>query len=181
VLAPCTQKKKTPQQIRNPNSLSHSINFFFKFHTGVFSRHRCDPVSIIDTSSCSSRFLPESWDVNGSIVEIWELRHAASSSLSLSLCTSALPRPSQAKSPYQLGHTVWWESIPNDFTPCFWVSHCLSFFLSSFTAATYIFTAPTCTATIILLEPCALNVEFQHFILRFNKISLLYGYHWKKG
>jgi hypothetical protein len=26
-------------------------------------------------------------------------------------------------------------------------------------------------------NPCALNVEFQHFILRFNKISLLCGYH----
>jgi hypothetical protein len=25
----------------------------------------------------------------------------------------------------------------------------------------------------ISLEPCALNAEFQHFILRFNQISLL--------
>jgi hypothetical protein len=41
--------------------------------------------------------------------------------------------------------------------------------------ATYIFTAPSCTTTIITLEPCALNAEFQHFILRFNKnfLSLL--------
>jgi len=31
----------------------------------------------------------------------------------------------------------------------------------------------TCTSTITTLEPCALNAEFQHFILRFNKISLL--------
>jgi len=50
---------------------------------------------------------------------------------------------------------------------------CLSFFLSASTAATKIFTAPTCTATIIPLELCALNAEIQHFILRFNKISLL--------
>jgi len=42
--------------------------------------------------------------------------------------------------------------------------------MSAFTAATYIFTAPTRTTTIITLEPCALNAEFQHFILRFNKI-----------
>jgi hypothetical protein len=52
----------------------------------------------------------------------------------------------------------------------------LFFFLSASTAATYIFTAPTCTTTIISLEPCALNAEFQHFILRFNKISLLCGH-----
>jgi hypothetical protein len=25
-------------------------------------------------------------------------------------------------------------------------------------------------------EPCALNADFQHFIPKFNKISLLYGY-----
>jgi len=31
----------------------------------------------------------------------------------------------------------------------------------------------TCTTTIITLEPCALNAEFQHFIPRFNQISLL--------
>jgi hypothetical protein len=46
-----------------------------------------------------------------------------------------------------------------------WVSACLSFFLSASTAATYIFTAPNCTTTIINLEPCALNAEYQHFIL----------------
>jgi hypothetical protein len=28
-----------------------------------------------------------------------------------------------------------------------------------------IFTARTCTATIIPLEPCALNAEIQHFVL----------------
>jgi hypothetical protein len=33
----------------------------------------------------------------------------------------------------------------------------LSYFLSASTAATYIFTAPTCTTTIITLEPCALK------------------------
>jgi hypothetical protein len=30
-------------------------------------------------------------------------------------------------------------------------------------------------------EPCALNVEFQHFILRFIKMSLLCGYFVKEG
>ncbi len=40
-----------------------------------------------------------------------------------------------------------------------WDSSCLSFFLTAFSAATYISTAPTCTTTIIILEPCALNVE----------------------
>jgi len=39
------------------------------------------------------------------------------------------------------------------------VSFCLSFFLSTSIAATYIFTPPTCTITIISLEPCALNAE----------------------
>jgi len=53
----------------------------------------------------------------------------------------------------------------------------LSFILSfvfrecATTAATYIFTAPICTTTIITPEPCALKAEFQHFIPRFNKIS----------
>jgi hypothetical protein len=50
-----------------------------------------------------------------------------------------------------------------------WVSSCLSFFLSASAAATYIFTALTCTTTtIISLEPCALDAEFQHFVLRCN-------------
>ncbi len=31
------------------------------------------------------------------------------------------------------------------------------------------------------MEPCALNAVFQNFILRFNKISLLCLYHWKRG
>jgi hypothetical protein len=57
-----------------------------------------------------------------------------------------------------------------------WVSSPLSFSLSTSAAATYIFSIPTCTTTIITLEPCALNVEFQHFILNFNKVSLLCGY-----
>jgi hypothetical protein len=36
--------------------------------------------------------------------------------------------------------------------------------MSASTAATYIFTAPTCTTTIIGLEPCALmNAEYQPF------------------
>jgi predicted naringenin-chalcone synthase len=57
-----------------------------------------------------------------------------------------------------------------------WVSPCLSFFFGASTVAAYIFSAPTCNAIIISLEPCALNADFQHFISRFNKISLLYGY-----
>ncbi len=57
-----------------------------------------------------------------------------------------------------------------------WVSSCLSFFLSAFTAATYIFTAPNCTTTIISLELCALNVDYKHFVLRFIKMSLLCGW-----
>jgi len=44
-----------------------------------------------------------------------------------------------------------------------------------------IFAASTCKATIINLEPCALNADFQHFIPRFNKNSLLYGYPCKQA
>jgi hypothetical protein len=62
-----------------------------------------------------------------------------------------------------------------------WVSSCLSFFLSASTAATYIFTALSCTTTIIPLEPCALNAEFQHFIPRFHKFSLVCRPHSKRG
>jgi len=56
----------------------------------------------------------------------------------------------------------------------------LSLFLSASRAATYIFVAPIYTTTIITLEPCALNAEFQHFIPIFNKISLLCGPHSKR-
>jgi hypothetical protein len=62
-----------------------------------------------------------------------------------------------------------------------WVLSCLSFCLSDSIVATYIFTTPTCTTTIITFKPCALDAKFQHFILRFNKISLLCRYHWKRG
>jgi len=34
----------------------------------------------------------------------------------------------------------------------------------------------SCTTTTVSVKPCALNAEFQHFILRFNKIALLCGY-----
>ncbi len=46
-----------------------------------------------------------------------------------------------------------------------WVSSCLSSLLTASTAATIpcIFTAPTCTTTVITLEPCAWNAKFQHF------------------
>jgi hypothetical protein len=59
------------------------------------------------------------------------------------------------------------------------VSSCLSFFLSASTTATYIFTAPNCTTTIITLEPCASSAEYQgfhtelqDFILRFIKMKI---------
>jgi len=45
------------------------------------------------------------------------------------------------------------------------VSSYPSFFLSASTAATYIFTSPNCITIIISLGPCALNAEFQRFIL----------------
>jgi hypothetical protein len=61
-----------------------------------------------------------------------------------------------------------------------WVLSFLSFFLSATAAATYSFIAPNCTTTIISLEPCALNAEYDHFILRFIKMSLLSGYCWKR-
>jgi hypothetical protein len=53
---------------------------------------------------------------------------------------------------------------------------CIFFFLSITTIVTYVFTNPTSIITIIILKPCALNVEFQHFIFRFNKIPLLCKY-----
>jgi hypothetical protein len=34
-------------------------------------------------------------------------------------------------------------------------------------------TVPTCTATIISLEPCALDADFQHFIFRSNEFPYL--------
>jgi hypothetical protein len=54
------------------------------------------------------------------------------------------------------------------------VNWCLSFFLSASTAATHILTAPNCTTTIISLEPCALNVEYQHFISYSDLLKCLY-------
>jgi hypothetical protein len=56
----------------------------------------------------------------------------------------------------------------------------LSFFLSASTGATYIFTTPTCTATIVTSN-CALAAEFQHFIPRFNKTSLTLQTSLKEG
>jgi hypothetical protein len=62
-----------------------------------------------------------------------------------------------------------------------WDSSYLPFFRSASTAATYIFTAPNCTTTIISLEPCALNAEYQHFIVRFIKISFTLQIPLKEG
>jgi hypothetical protein len=58
---------------------------------------------------------------------------------------------------------------------------CVSSFFSASTVPAYIFTALTSKATIISLEPCALNADFQHFIPRSNKIFLTLWYTWKKG
>ncbi len=49
-----------------------------------------------------------------------------------------------------------------------WVSPFFLFVFSASTAATKILTAPTCTATIIHLEPCALTAEIQYFALSFS-------------
>jgi hypothetical protein len=63
-----------------------------------------------------------------------------------------------------------------------WVSSCLSFFLERLHCLLHdIFNAPTWTTTIIILKPCALYAEFQHFILRFSKISLLLQILLKEG
>jgi hypothetical protein len=56
-----------------------------------------------------------------------------------------------------------------------------SLFLGASTAATYIFTAFICRTIIIVLEPCALNAEFQHFIPRFNKNFLTLRIPLKEG
>jgi hypothetical protein len=45
----------------------------------------------------------------------------------------------------------------------------------------HIFIAPTCTITIITLKPYALNVEFHHFISRFNKIFITLQIPLKEG
>jgi hypothetical protein len=54
-------------------------------------------------------------------------------------------------------------------------------FLSASIATTYIFTALNCTITIISLDSCALNAEFHHFILRFNKNIFTLWIPLKKG
>jgi hypothetical protein len=68
--------------------------------------------------------------------------------------------------------------IPSIFVKI-WISSYLSFFLSASIITKYVFIAPTCITTIIIFKPCALNAKFQHFILKFNEISLLCRYHWK--
>jgi hypothetical protein len=61
-----------------------------------------------------------------------------------------------------------------------WVSSCLSFLLSASTPTTYIFTAPICTATILVSN---LVRQMLSFSISFwdNKISSLCRYHWKRG
>jgi hypothetical protein len=77
-------------------------------------------------------------------------------------------------------HEIWWFLS-------FTLSFFFPFFLSGSIAATFL-TAPTCTGTIIPLEPYALNAEiqhfrteFQHFILRFNKNLLTLWIPLKEG
>jgi len=48
------------------------------------------------------------------------------------------------------------------------------------TAATYSFTARTCTTTIITPEPCPLNLSFGISYPDFKKIPALCRYHWKR-
>jgi hypothetical protein len=57
----------------------------------------------------------------------------------------------------------------------------LSFFLKASTIVTYFFIVPICKVIVISLKPCALNVDFQHLVPKFNRIFLLYGYPWNKG
>jgi len=63
-----------------------------------------------------------------------------------------------------------------------WGSSCLSFFMSASNAATCIFTASNCTTTsCINCWVSAFHSELHHFIMRFNKMCLLCGYHWRRG
>jgi hypothetical protein len=68
------------------------------------------------------------------------------------------------KVPFKVG----WSAENHRFL---WFLSCILLFLSASTAATYVSTAPTCTTTIIGLEPCALDAKtlynFQHSIMRF--------------
>jgi hypothetical protein len=86
----------------------------------------------------------------------------------------------------KLNYTKLWQNwrLTSSLALYYWhlalrCDHVLSSFLSASTAATYSFITLTCTTTIISLEPCALNAEFQQCILRFNKMSLLWVYQWK--
>jgi hypothetical protein len=69
---------------------------------------------------------------------------------------------------------LWWIEFHPILSP-------ISFFMNAFSVVTYVFTTPTYTTTIKTPKPYALNVEFQHFIPKFNKISLLCKPHSKRG
>jgi hypothetical protein len=73
-----------------------------------------------------------------------------------------------------------YQSRAGELSFCGEVSFTLSclFYFSASTIDAYIFTALTC---IINLEPCAFNADSQHFIPRFNKISLLLWIPLKEG
>jgi hypothetical protein len=59
-------------------------------------------------------------------------------------------------------HEFWWQTQFH------------SLFPKRLQYCSYSSTALTCTTTIIRLKPCALNAEFQHFMLRFNKIGFIH-------
>jgi hypothetical protein len=79
-------------------------------------------------------------------------------------------RKTQHQNP-EFGHTETQKIINFGGKPSFILSFLFSW-APPLLAATYIFTAPNCTTTIISLEPYALHAgHHQHFILRFIKMS----------
>ncbi len=71
-------------------------------------------------------------------------------------------------------HSLCWTGVSSCFDPCFLFPerlHCCHIYFHCSYPYNY-YNYP---------EPCALNAEFQHYIHRFNKISLLWGPHSKRG
>jgi len=63
-----------------------------------------------------------------------------------------------------------------------WISSCHSFLRERLHSSyIYFHCSYLYMCTIITLEPCALDAEFQHFIPRFNKISLILWIPLKEG
>jgi len=83
--------------------------------------------------------------------------------------------------PFKEQGEVWCETSKT-IKFCVKLSFILSFiFLSASATATYILTARICRTAIVTLKPCALNPEFQHFILRFVKNFLTLWIPLKEG